>query len=49
MGIREPHEVKKKSFDLGGFDSHRSQKIYTSELILCFTVVFLVHNIHMYP
>ena len=37
-GIREPHEAKKKSFDLGGnrtesggpgFDSHRGQKIFS--------------------
>ena len=46
-GNREPHEAKKKSFDLGG---NRTHDIYTS--FLCSTICVpsaTRHNIHMYP
>ena len=48
MGNREPHEAKKKSFDLGGgrggrgFDSHRGQKIfYLPRVVPCFPLLGL--------
>ena len=37
-GIREPHEVKNNSFDLGTVGIEHSTLIYTSELILCSTI-----------
>ena len=57
-GNREPHEAKKKSFDLGGNRTHdlriRSTVTLPTELqlILCSTICVpsaTRHNIHTYP